>query len=117
MTLLVLLAAAARAGVVAADLRSFVPDRLHRGIIAAHSRRLRYAMAGERRGRRHWCTENRGRLTERRQVGAGIVHDERLARRRLSNRRRSRRFLRDDGTHTPEIRDGLGVDAVLHLLE
>src|SRR6187397_1586553 len=53
MALLVLLAAAARARVVAADLWSFVPDRLHRGIVAAgivHDERLTGRMSNRWRG-------------------------------------------------------------------
>src|SRR6186713_131007 len=115
MALLVLLAAAARARVIAADLWSFVPDRLHRGIVAADSSRLRGAMAGERRSRGRGRAENGRRLTERR-VGAGIVHDERLTG-RMSNRWRGLCFLGDDRTETPEIADRLGVNPFLHLLE
>ncbi len=68
VALLVLLPAAARARIVAADLRLVAPHRLDRRVVAADARRLRGAAAARRRGRRR-CAP-RGGAERRRRLGA-----------------------------------------------
>src|SRR4051794_91115 len=117
MALLVLLAASARARIVATDFWSFVPDRFHRGIVAADSGRLRGPVTRERGGGGRRRGEDGGRLLKRRPVCSRVIHDERLTRRRLPDWRRGRRLFGDDRTQTPQVGDRLRVDPLLHLLE
>src|SRR6266545_823010 len=115
VTLLVLLPAAARARVVAANLRLVAPHRLRRCIVAADAwgllllwlRARERARAGRLRTR---ATEDRRRLRRR------IVEDERW---RPSRGRTpgNRRLLVEDRPQPPQVADDFLVHTLLHCLE
>src|SRR5919197_5712742 len=112
MTLLVLLPAAARAWIVASDLRLFATYRLD-DVVAADAGRLRTART---RGRlRRYRRSRRAEHRRGRRFAGRIVHDERRAARRGTPN--LRRFLAQDRAQPPEVADDFFVDALLHRLE
>src|SRR5689334_6649820 len=114
---LVFLTAAARARVVAADLRPFVPHGLDCGIVAANPRRL---LLGGRGARRRGGRGGRPRRTEHRRggrVSTGIVEDQRRAALRCTADRRGRCFFAQHRPQPPQVADDLLFDAILHRLE
>src|SRR5262245_11282454 len=117
VALFVLLPAAARTRVVAADLRPFVPHRFHRGVVAADARSLLCRRARPCRcgGRR--CRRSRTEDGRRGAFRARIVEDERGTPHGLATYRRGRSLLAQYRPQPPEIADDFLVHPILHRLE
>src|SRR6185312_7113403 len=113
MALLVFLAAAARARVVASDLRLIAAHGLDDRVVAADARRL--AVRCGRRGDRRAG----GARERRRRLFRGSAQNQRLARTHghAARQRRLGAFFRNHGTQPPQELDGLLVDAAPHVLE
>src|SRR5262245_27765794 len=112
MTLLVLFPAAARARVVASDLRFVAPYRLDAGVVAADAGGLPGSRSAERRGWRRLRLSRRSERRRRRR--AAVVENQRRA---ADGRRPARRFLGNHRTQQPQVADDFVLDALLHRRE
>src|SRR5215471_13535448 len=111
MTLLVLLAAAAGAGLVPADFRFLSADLLDGCVVTTHARRLPVVSARHGRG-----TGSNGAAKSRRRFGGSSAEDQRLLRPRGLPRHR-RRVFSENRPQPPQQLDRLLVNAGLHVLE
>src|SRR5262249_40049920 len=110
VTLLVLLPAAARARIVAADPRLIVTKRLDLGVVPANARGLTRRAASTRIGGLRRTAEHR------RNVGPAAAQGERRSL-PLDRTRRRLGLVAENRPQPPQIADDLFVDAILHRLE